>query len=199
VVAQDNPDEALLRWMEQEEILFRTLEKHLIADRLQKGFSENVEEFFSFSLTALNRRKARAGLAFENHVEHLLKEYGIHNSRTCITENKKKPDFIFPGVKFYHDATFPVKLLTMLGVKTTSKDRWRQICTEADKIPEKHLLTLEPSITTNQTDEMIAAQIKLVVPEEIKNTYTDGQKNNILNVAGFIKHVSDKQELAGLS
>jgi hypothetical protein len=31
----------------------------------------------------------------------------------------------------------------MLGAKTTCKDRWRQVLTEAIKIPHKHLFTLE--------------------------------------------------------
>ena len=27
---------------------------------------------------------------------------------------------------------------SMLGVKTTCKDRWRQVLSEADRIPQKH-------------------------------------------------------------
>jgi len=188
-----NPDEALLRWMEYEEILFRTLEKHLIANRLQKGFSSNVDDFFGFSLSVLNRRKCRAGNAFENHIEYILQEHKIKYSKAPITENRKKPDFIFPGISFYHNEKFSGNLLTMLGVKTTSKDRWRQICTEADRIPKKHLLTLEPSISINQTDEMASAQIILVVPEEIRNTYTDEQKKIILKLSDFISLVLEKQ------
>jgi hypothetical protein len=45
VSAQDDPDLALMAWMEREEILFRTLEKHLIADRLSQGFVEDVGGF----------------------------------------------------------------------------------------------------------------------------------------------------------
>ena len=36
--------------MEREEILFRTLEKHLLGDRLQKGFADDVDGFLAFSL-----------------------------------------------------------------------------------------------------------------------------------------------------
>lgn len=194
----EDPDGTLLAWMEQEEILFRTLEKHLIADRLQQGFADNVEDFFTFSLSALNRRKARAGAAFENHVEFLFDQHGLHFSRTPMTENRKKPDFIFPDIDCYHNVSFPVDLLTMLGVKTTSKDRWRQICSEADKIDVKHLLTLEPSISVNQTNEMEAAKVQLVIPSEIKNTYTAQQQERILTVANFIDIVSEKQKHADM-
>ena len=191
ISATDNPDQALLSWMNYEEILFRTLEKHLIAERISNGF--DTDNFIPFALSVLNRRKSRAGSAFENHVEQVFKDFGITYSRTPITENRKRPDFIFPNIDLYKNNDFPARLLTMLGVKTTSKDRWRQICTEADRILEKHLLTLEPRISMNQTDEMAAAQVVLVVPEEIKNTYTETQKPNILNVKEFIGLVSERQ------
>ena len=32
------PDSALTKWMDREEVLFRTLEKHLIGERLRDGF-----------------------------------------------------------------------------------------------------------------------------------------------------------------
>src|SRR5690606_33489759 len=35
---REDPDAALMAWMEREEILFRTLERHLIAERLSQGF-----------------------------------------------------------------------------------------------------------------------------------------------------------------
>lgn len=37
--ARAEPDLVIMTWMEREEILFRTLERHLIADRLSKGFA----------------------------------------------------------------------------------------------------------------------------------------------------------------
>ena len=49
----------------------------------------------------------------------------------------------------------------MLAVKSTCKDRWRQILAEADRLPVKHLLTLEPGISVAQTDEMTPAMWSL--------------------------------------
>jgi hypothetical protein len=194
VCSIDNPDQTLLYWMNYEEILFRTLEKHLIADRISKGFI--VDDFIPVALSVLNRRKSRAGAAFENHIEQIFKDFGIKYSKNSITEGKKRPDFIFPNIELYHNEDFPSVFLTMLGVKTTSKDRWRQICSEADRIQDKHLLTLEPSISINQTNEMLAAKVHLVVPEEIRSTYTDVQKSNILNLADFLDFVSKNQNKA---
>ena len=71
------------------------------------------------------------------------------------TEGRSKPDFIFPSIDSYHDRSYPFEYLTMLGAKTTCKDRWRQVLPEADRIKHKHVLTLEPSISEEQTNGMI--------------------------------------------
>ena len=93
-------------------------------------------------------------------------------SQQVETENKSKPDFIFPGISQYLDLSYPTELLTMLGVKTTCKDRWRQVLPKAAWIPKKHLLTLDPGISSNQTDEMKAHSLQLILPESIKSSYT---------------------------
>ena len=46
-------------------------------------------------------------------------------------------------------------------VKSTCKDRWRQVLTEADRIEKKYLFTLEAAISNNQTDEMQAKNVQL--------------------------------------
>lgn len=182
-----------MAWMEREEILFRTLERHLIADRLAKGFNDDVDNFISFSLSVQNRRKSRVGLALENHLELLFKECGIRYSRTAVTENKSKPDFIFPGQVEYHDPEFNPLNLTMLGVKSTCKDRWRQVLAEADRIKRKHLLTLEAAISTNQTDEMQAKDLQLVLPRSLHDTYSNAQRNWLMDVSAFTAMVRGRQ------
>lgn len=42
----------------------------------------------------------------------------------------KKPDFVFPNGECYHKLEFPGDLLTILGAKSTCKDRWRQVLNE---------------------------------------------------------------------
>ncbi len=191
-------DAALMAWMEREEILFRTLERHIIADRLSGGFTGDVDGFISFSLSVQNRRKSRVGLALENHLEYLFGALGIHHARTAVTENKARPDFLFPGATYYHDPGFSTLNLTMLGVKSTCKDRWRQVLSEADRITSKHLLTLETAISGNQTDEMRAKHLHLVVPEQLHCTYTSDQQRWLLNVTEFTALARDRQLRAGL-
>lgn len=195
---RDSADDALLAWMEQEEKLFRRMERHIVSDRLMAGFSDkdgaDVDGFISFSLSVQNRRKSRTGHAFEHHVEAVLKAYDVTYDRQAVTENKSKPDFLFPRGAAYHDPSFPSSRLTMLGVKSTCKDRWRQVLSEAARIPVKHLITLEPGISKNQTDEMAANQLQLVIPRGLHMTYGDAQHGYLMDLQAFIGLVKDKEE-----
>lgn len=192
----EEPDNALMTWMDHEEMLFRTFEKHLLEEKLKKGFGQSghdPDEFINFSLSVQNRRKARAGWAFENHLAHLFSENKIMYSKGKKTERNNKPDFIFPDIKLYADAGFPEAYLTMLGVKTTAKDRWRQVLSEADRIKLKHLITLQPAISKNQTDEMTSQKVQLIVPASLKTSYTKEQQAGIMNVTEFVQLLKKKQ------
>ncbi len=184
------PDLALVSWMEREEQLFRRLERRIVAGRLVSGFMNgadaDVEGFLAFSLSVQNRRKARAGRALENHLDALFAAHQLRFARGAETENRNRPDFLFPGVAEYHDAAFPDARLTMLGAKSTLKDRWRQVLSEATRINEKHLLTLEPGISANQTDEMRAKALQLVVPAGLHKSYTPAQRSWLMDVKSFI-------------
>lgn len=188
-----DPDAVLMAWMEREEILFRTMEKHLVSERLATGFVDDVDGFISYSLSVQNRRKSRVGLALENHLEAIFNGLGIRYSRAPVTEHKAKPDFLFPGITEYRDRSFDPAGLTMLGAKSTCKDRWRQVLSEAKRIERKHLLTLETAISTNQTDEMEANHLQLVVPQALHSTYSADQQFWILNVAEFCHIVENRQ------
>lgn len=192
--SRDGPDAVLLAWMDREEILFRTLERHLIGERLRQGFREDVDGFIAFSLSVQNRRKSRVGSALENHVEEVFRQHGIRYDRTKITENQNKPDFIFPSIAEYRNSAVPASRLSMLGVKSTCKDRWRQVLAEADRIEKKHLLTLEPGISTNQTNEMQAKNLRLVVPKSLHMSYSEAQRAWIMDFEGFLGWVNTRQQ-----
>ena len=183
----EDPDGALVGWLEREEALFRHLERHLLKERLRMGFAEDVDAFLAFSLSVQNRRKARAGRALENHVEALLQMHQIPHDRGRVTEGTSKPDFIFPSAASYRDSHFPASALRMLAVKSTCKDRWRQILAEAERIPTKHLLTLEPSISVAQTEEMLSRSVVLVLPRALHETYTPSQQSELLTVTRFLE------------
>lgn len=192
-----DPDAALLGWMEREEILFRTMEKHLLGDRLQKGFAGDVDGFLAFSLAVQNRRKSRSGHALENHLQVIFQSHKIRYERGAATEGKAKPDFLFPGSKEYNDAGYDAALLTMLGAKTTCKDRWRQVLAEAKRIDRKHLLTLEAAISVAQTDQMQEHNLQLVIPRGLHETFTPAQRRSLLNLSDFTTIVKEREAAAG--
>ncbi|WP_458411457.1 type II restriction endonuclease [Schinkia sp. CFF1] len=194
----DNPDSTLLLWMEQEERLFKRLERYIVQEKLEKGFNysggTDVEGFIKFSLAVHNRRKSRVGYALENHLQEIFIQNNIKHSRGSVTENKSKPDFIFPDISYYKDPLFPEANLTMLGAKSTCKDRWRQVLTEANRIETKHLLTLEPGISENQTKEMQSSNLRLIMPKPLHKTYSVSQQTWLMNLEEFIKLVIERQK-----
>lgn len=193
----EEPDKTLISWLEQEELLFKTLESHIVSKKLEAGFGENgidVDEFIGYSLSVHNRRKSRAGHSFEHHLSCIFQSNEVLYSRGQKTERNNRPDFIFPDISNYRDSEFSTNLLTMLGVKTTAKDRWRQVLAEAERISHKHLITLEPAISLNQTDEMQKQNLQLVIPETIMESYTSSQQDSLISLAEFIELVKERQQ-----
>lgn len=154
------------------------------------GFGEHgddVDEFIKFSLSVQNRRKSRAGHSFENHIEEVLHQNQLNFIREGKTEGKQTPDFLFPGQDAYHNSNFPNSRLRMLGAKTSCKERWRQVLAEASRIGRKHLITLEPAISEDQTNQMNEMGLQLV----IQGTYTAAQNDYLMSFAEFIKEVKE--------
>ena len=191
-----DPDTVITTWWQAEEALFRGLERVLIEPQVLSGFTD-VDEFLEFSLSVQNRRKSRAGHAFEHHLAALFTAAGLVFSRGKKTEGNRKPDFIFPGIDQYRDPAFSTAALTMLGVKTTCKDRWRQVLTEAARIEMKHLCTLEPSISAAQFTEMGEEKLTLVAPAAIIQTYAPLSGISPMSVAEFMALARHRQDASG--
>ena len=73
-------------------------------------------------------------------------------------------------------------------------DRWRQVLSEAERIATKHLLTLEPGISENQTDEMQAKSLQLVVPRRLHETFKPAQQEWLLDLTGFLAVARSRQD-----
>lgn len=196
---REDPDTALLEWMIYETKLFKRLERQIVTPALEQGFfidgEVDVDGFIDFSLSVHNRRKSRAGSGLEHHIEAILASFGLKYDVREVTENKHKPDFLFPGIDEYRNSDFPEDNLVMLAAKTTCKDRWRQVLVEAKRITDgnRYLLTLERSISENQTDQMKHEHLQLVLPRKLHNTYSNVQQEWLVDVSEFIKIVKEKQ------
>jgi hypothetical protein len=191
-----DPDKTLLLWLEREEALFRLLERYLVQDKLNQGF-EDIDDFVDTALSVINRRKSRVGAGFENHAEQIFKDFNLSYSSQQITEFKSKPDFIFPHIAAYHNLQDHIvkQVVTVLGVKYSCKDRWRQVLAEAQKLDARYLLTVEAGISLNQTNEMESNGLHLVVPSEIHETYYDEQKSWLISLAEFLEMLDNRERL----
>jgi len=191
------PDLALVAWLNHEEAMFRRMEKKIVSSRIEQGFMDqgeaDVDAFIKFSLSVQNRRKSRMGHSLENHLSALFDIHKISYSSQVKTEKGKKPDYIFPGRDEYFNSSFDVSRLTMLAAKSSCKDRWSQVLPEAERIEQKHLLTLEPAISESTTDTMRASSLQLVVPAEIQGSYKEQQQDWLWNVEDFISLVKERQ------
>ena len=82
----------------------------------------------------------------------------------------------------------------MIGSKTTAKDRWRQILVEADRIWNKHLLTLQAGISDSQLQSIIVEHhVTPVIPLEIRQTYSPANQDRIMTIANFLELVAKRQ------
>ena len=134
------------------------------------------------------------GYSLQNQLAALFDSNKLKYKAQAVTEGKNEPDFIFPGSEEYRDKRFKSELLVMLGAKSTLKERWRQILTEAGRIPRKHLCTLDPSISKDQTDEIAKHAVQLVIPESFHETYTDAQKGQLWTVTAFVELIKKMQK-----
>ncbi|MBD1385142.1 restriction endonuclease [Mucilaginibacter rigui] len=187
------PDKGLLQWLNAEYQLFKAIELEVYSENINVPFN-NLDTLINFANTILNRRKSRAGKSLENHLAEVFKIFDLKFEPQCITEDYKKPDFIFPGKKQYHDNNYDKAKLVFLASKTTCKDRWRQIINEADRIEIKHLFTLQQGISKNQLNEMYKEGVRLVVPKPYISSFPKEYQEKIFSLEGFISFTNSKQK-----
>lgn len=190
---QDFPDTILLNWVDTEYRLFKLMEEKIYADVFSQPIG-GIDAFVRMANEVLNRRKSRAGKSLEHHLACIFTQNHLVFEEQAVTENNKKPDFLFPNAECYHNISFPADDLVVLGAKTTCKDRWRQVLTEADRVDEKYLFTLQQGISKNQLREMHDSRLTLVVPEKYIPSFPQEYQNEVKDLKSFISIVKTKQE-----
>lgn len=188
-----SPDSLLLSWLDAEYRLFRLIEEKIYSGKLKNAF-ESVDEFVRIANEVLNRRKSRAGKSLEHHLSELFSKNDLVFEEQALTEGKKRPDFLFPNSSCYHNFEFPAKDLVVLGAKTTCKDRWRQVLSEADRVEEKYLFTLQQGISLSQLKEMSDAKLTLIVPKPYIQSFPKAYQNQLKDLSEFIGIVKRKQD-----
>ncbi len=188
-----NPDKILRSWIKTESDLFYQFEDLFYRPMYSTPFA-SIKDFADAANSFLNRRKSRFGKSLEHHLAHIFTASRLRFEEQAITEDKKRPDFLFPGSAEYHDFMFPADDLTFLGAKTTCKDRWRQVLNEADRIDTKYLFTLQPSISANQLQEMKHESVVLVIPEDNRTSFAAQFRDALFPLKHVAGMVRDKQD-----
>lgn len=184
----DDPDRALVTWTRVEYELFRAFEERDFAAALAAGSIDSVERLIELALPFTNRRKARAGRSLEHHFAAGLDHAGIPFTAQAQTEGRNTMDFVFPSEDAYKDDRYPSERLVACGAKTSAKERWRQVLEEADRVPVKHLLTLQP-ISGRTVQQMIEKGLQPVVPRSSQTQFEKSVRPHLLNVREFVQHV----------
>ena len=187
------PDEVLLNWVDTEYRLFKYMEEKVYANVISKPFN-SIDSFVKMANEVLNRRKSRAGKSLEHHLADIFTHNELVFEEQAITEDNKKPDFLFPNSECYHNLQVPADDLVDLGAKTTCKDRWRQVLSEADRVDSKYLFTLQQGVSKNQLKEMQDSRLTLVVPHQYISSFPIEYQSTISDLTGFIQMVRKKQE-----
>ncbi len=185
------PDQELLAWLSIEYDLFKYIENDRYGSIIRDPFP-SVDNLITTANSILNRRKSRAGKSLEHHLSEAFNLWEIPYSAQPVTEQNKKPDFIFPSIEYYYNASKDDNTLIFLGAKTTCKDRWRQVVNEADKISQKHLFTLQQGISANQLLEMKKYGVTLVVPQPYLETFPKECRSDIWTLIRFLNFAKEK-------
>ena len=179
-------DHRLMLSIDMEYRLFRFVERQICRSDVTRVFRD-IDDFLRTASQIMNRRKARAGRSLENHVEFFLKEAGVpHEMRPDIDG---KPDVIIPSAAAYRDGNYPAEKLFAVGVKTTCKDRWRQVLNEAHRVRKKHIFTIQQGISIPQLREMHTANVTLVVPKPLHRLYPAGAGIKMMDLHDFAERV----------
>jgi hypothetical protein len=128
-----------------------------------KVVANNFHELDRFFLSLAQSRKPRAGGAFEGMIKNLFKKLNYPFAEQQVINGK--PDFLMPCREHYD--TNPMDCI-IFTVKTTLRERWRQIVTEGTRGLGFFLATVDENVSKPQLGEMLRNRIYLVVSQSLK-------------------------------
>jgi len=147
----------------------------------------NFDEFDSYFLSLIQSRKPRAGSAFQYTLKELFKKLNYPFKEEASVEGK--PDFLLPGEKHYKENAPDCIIFT---IKTTTRERWKQILIEGRKGLGQFLGTMDNGISENILKDMLANRINVVVPKNLKIDNEKYEKaTNVLSFEDFFTDYLD--------
>lgn len=181
-------DEFVTNGLEAESELFFAIEREVGSRSLHALQGEglaDLDKVLAWALRIQQSRKARRGQSLQHHFGYLLIREGIPHTPQCPTERGETPDFVIPGREQYEDPGFPDARLRMVACKSTVRERWGQIIKEADRIPEKYLLTVDENLSADLVRSMRQSGLRVFLPMGlIDAAYSEAATREMLESVG---------------
>lgn len=198
--AREDPDTALAVWMSTTNELYFAYERHVLQPILDEELANrtyvDIDAFFRLATRFKNARFSRVGASFEHHIAAILDAAGLRYVQPRRMRDGSKPDFLLPTLDAYADADMPDELLTFLAAKTTTKERWRQIVTEATRVSVRHLITLDRELNADVLDAMAENSVEPVLPARHIAEYPYALQSRMSTVGEFIDLARSRETAA---
>lgn len=203
VAPQDDPDQALFDWFMFTYDLYLGYEEQLVQPLLNEHFAGksniDVREFFAVASRLKNARFSRAGGSFEAQVAALFDAVGLsYTAQSTRMPDGSKPDFLLPNRAAYDSIdSESLKLVTFVGAKTTTRERWQQLVAEAQRLGERHMFTMDEKLNQSKVETMSKKGVIPVLPlPRIRESYGARDfRSQLMPVSEFIA-LARRRELA---
>lgn len=153
-----------------------------LVSAIVRGFPELDATF----LSASQRRKNRSGKSFEKHIERFLLDGHVIFEEQAVTGGTR-PDFVLPNVVSLNNINRGFDEALILSLKTTLRERWKQLALEKNFNCCLFLATVDDRVTKSAIDSMENQGICLVVPESLKKSKETfyKEKSNVITFRSF--------------
>lgn len=197
----EDPDRTLYDWYTFTYDLFLGYEEHLLQPVLDGHFANqehiDVHQFFQVAKRLTNSRFSRAGGSFEAQVSALFSALGInYTAQSKGLPDGSKPDFLLPGRRYY-DSPDPdvLPLVTFLGAKTTTRERWLQLVAEAQLVDTRHMMTMDKGLNRSKVETMGKKNVVPVLPRPVVDEYYANKpwSSNFMSVREFTDMALERQ------
>ncbi|MCQ3949066.1 MAG: hypothetical protein DPW14_04480 [Planctomycetes bacterium] len=166
------------------------LARRVSREDVRKAIKRAFPELNAFFLSLTQSRRSRAGDSFQVVMNELLRRLGY--PFTPKPQLDGNPDLVLPSKAHYERSPMDCVVLTL---KTTLRERWRQVVTEGAKGTHFYLATIDEKLSAKELGEMSAKKVFVVVPQSAKEGRYSAH-DNVLSFEDFIEdHLDHRMKL----
>ncbi|MCY3659420.1 MAG: type II restriction endonuclease [Caldilineaceae bacterium] len=171
-------------------VLLGDYPKEIGSSDVIRALIDQYQSVYALMRSATQQSRTRAGYSYEYQIEAMLAGGGIPFEKQVSLSSGRRSDFVLPSQVGLERPADPKQPGLILSVKTTLRDRWKQVLSEQGE-HELYLATVDENIPATDIEEMASSNIHLVVPENLKTAKTSEYKghDNVLSFKEFCDEV----------